>query len=51
MIITEKTPGKAFFHPLYAQWNTADAEIKAASVENTELSNVISLKPRVGQNT
>ena len=50
MIITEKNPGNAFFHPLYAQQNTADAEIKAASAENTELSKVISLKPRVGQN-
>ena len=51
LIIKQKNPGKAFFfHPCYTQWGTADAEIKAASVGNTELSKVISLKPRVGQN-
>ena len=32
------------------QWGTADAEIKAHSVESPELTNVLPLKPGVGQN-
>ena len=31
------------------QWSTADAEIEVASVEKAELTNVLPLKPGVGQ--
>ena len=34
-------------HPL---WGTADAEIRALSVDNPELTDVLPLKPAVGQN-
>ena len=32
------------------QWGTADAEINAPSVENPQLTNVLSLWPAAGQN-
>ena len=32
------------------QWDTTDAEIKVPSVENGDLTNVLCLKPEVGQN-
>jgi len=35
---------------LNPKWDTADAEIKAPPFENSELTNVLPLKPGVGQN-
>ena len=37
-------------HAISPQWGTGDAEMKAPSVENSELTNVLPLKSGVGQN-
>ena len=41
---------RAFSPSEFAQWGTADAEVKVHSVENPELANVLPLKPGAGQN-
>ena len=37
-------------HSSVPQWGTEDAELKSPLVENPELTNVLILKPGVGQN-